>query len=205
MTNITPITVAYGDGVGPEMVEAVLFILQEAEVPVMVESIEVGERIYRQGAKDGMLPGSLPLLMRTGILLMGPITIPMHHKCEPLDLALTERFDLTYSEAFDATQVKSGKHQGYQTTGKHFALFASTASAAPKDAGKNTVNPSPMLEAAILMLQHIGQEEVAKRIFTAWQTTLAAGLHTRDMYGKGSREKLGTREFAEAVVARLTL
>ena len=44
-----PITVAYGDGIGPEIMEAVMHILMEAGAAIEPERIEVGEKIYLQG------------------------------------------------------------------------------------------------------------------------------------------------------------
>jgi isocitrate dehydrogenase len=46
MSEITPITVAYGDGIGPEIMQAVLHILMKAEAQIRVEVVEVGEKLY---------------------------------------------------------------------------------------------------------------------------------------------------------------
>jgi isocitrate dehydrogenase len=48
MSDFIPITVAYGDGIGPEITEATIKILKEAEVPIRIESIEVGEKLYEK-------------------------------------------------------------------------------------------------------------------------------------------------------------
>jgi len=65
-------------------------------------------------------------------------------------------------------------------------------------------NPSGLLNGAIMMLVHIGQPEVAQKISNAWMATLEDGLHTGDIYQEGiSSKRVGTKEFAEAVVARL--
>ena len=48
MTNIVPVTVAYGDGIGPEIMEVVLNILQQAEAQIRVEIIEIGEKLYKK-------------------------------------------------------------------------------------------------------------------------------------------------------------
>jgi isocitrate dehydrogenase len=54
------------------------------------------------------------------------------------------------------------------------------------------------------MLVHIDQTDVAERVHNAWLRTLEDGIHTYDIYAEGtSKEKVGTREFAQAVVARL--
>lgn len=54
------------------------------------------------------------------------------------------------------------------------------------------------------MLSHIGQGETAQRVHNAWLRTIEDGLHTYDIYEEGvSKQKVGTREFADAVIARL--
>jgi isocitrate dehydrogenase len=54
------------------------------------------------------------------------------------------------------------------------------------------------------MLTHIGQIEVAEKIHNAWLRTIESGIHTKDLYIEGkSAKKVGTAEFAEAVIANL--
>lgn len=56
------------------------------------------------------------------------------------------------------------------------------------------------------MLVHIGETAVAERVHNAWLRTLEDGIHTYDVYKEGvSREKVGTKEFADAVVQRVGL
>ncbi|MCV5473764.1 isocitrate/isopropylmalate family dehydrogenase, partial [Escherichia coli] len=72
---------------------------------------------------------------------------------------------------------------------------------APRRAGQNVANPSGLLLGAVMMLVHIGQAEVAERIHNAWLRTLEEGIHTYDIYREGtSRQRVGTREFADAVI-----
>ena len=55
-----------------------------------------------------------------------------------------------------------------------------------------------------MMLVHIGQPDVAENVHNAWLSTLEDGVHTYDIYDPAvSKEKVGTKEFAQAVVARL--
>jgi isocitrate dehydrogenase len=55
-----------------------------------------------------------------------------------------------------------------------------------------------------MMLVHIGQADIAERVHNAWLRTVEDGVHTYDIYADGvSREKVGTKEFAEAVVSRV--
>jgi isocitrate dehydrogenase len=84
-------------------------------------------------------------------------------------------------------------------------MFAAAHEAMPEIAGKNKANPSGMLLAAIAMLSYIGDTQAAEKIKNAWQKTIDDGLHTADIYQrKISSKKLGTREFAEEIVERLT-
>jgi isocitrate dehydrogenase len=56
----------------------------------------------------------------------------------------------------------------------------------------------------VLMLVHIGQPEAAGRVHNAWLRTIEDGIHTYDVFEQGvSTEKVGTREFADAVIARI--
>ncbi|HEV2763362.1 MAG TPA: NADP-dependent isocitrate dehydrogenase, partial [Pyrinomonadaceae bacterium] len=93
---------------------------------------------------------------------------------------------------------------GSANVGENFAMFEAIHGSAPRRAGQNLANPSGLLHGAILMLVHINQEDVAERVHNAWLRTVEDGVHTYDVYTEGvSREKVGTREFAEAVVRRL--
>jgi isocitrate dehydrogenase len=93
---------------------------------------------------------------------------------------------------------------GSSNIGHDFAMFEAIHGSAPDIAGKNIANPSGILQSAVMMLVHIGQPEVAGKIHNAWLRTLEDGIHTPDIYRKEiSKEKVGTREFAEAVVQRL--
>jgi isocitrate dehydrogenase len=54
------------------------------------------------------------------------------------------------------------------------------------------------------MLNHIGQAEIAEKIQNAWLRTIEEGIHTYDIFKDNvSTQKVGTREFADAVIARL--
>ena len=54
------------------------------------------------------------------------------------------------------------------------------------------------------MLVHIGQHDIAERVHNAWLTTMEDGVHTYDVYTEGvSKQKVGTKEFAQAVASRV--
>ncbi len=93
---------------------------------------------------------------------------------------------------------------GSANIGDVAAMFEAIHGSAPRRANQNLANPSGLLQGAILMLAHIGQTDVANTVQNAWLRTIEDGIHTYDIYKEGSsKEKVGTKEFAQAVVARL--
>ena len=93
---------------------------------------------------------------------------------------------------------------GSANIGEKVAMFEAIHGSAPRRAGQNLANPSGLLLGAVMMLVHIGQTEAAERVHNAWLRTIEDGVHTYDIYKEGiSKEKVGTKEFAEAVVQRL--
>src|ERR671939_700485 len=93
---------------------------------------------------------------------------------------------------------------GSANIGTVAAMFEAIHGSAPRRAGQNLANPSGLLMGAVMMLVHIGQPDVAARVHNAWLRTIEEGVHTYDIFKEGvSREKVGTREFAEAVAARM--
>jgi isocitrate dehydrogenase len=72
----TPITVAHGDGIGPEIMLATLRILQAAGAELDIEEVEIGERLYLAGSDTGIRPDAWAAMQRTGVLLKGPVTTP---------------------------------------------------------------------------------------------------------------------------------
>jgi isocitrate dehydrogenase len=325
MTETSSITVAYGDGIGPEIMEAALLVLREVGASLRIESIEVGQRIYNMGSVSGILPSSWESLRRTQLLLQAPAAIPNEEGKQTVEAKLRSKLELqvkviaadvvlvlsseewrpvavvdVVEETVDAEQTAApipppalqadtefligsafayaqrhqreqvvcvcapdanefreqfkaiaaaypSLHTAYMTPEEtcaqlaaspalldvlvvepaHAATLEQAVAALPEMAalayfapqfawfgvahgtldalaGKNKANPSAMLLATLMMLEHTGQYAVAARIRSAWQRTLDDGMHTPDLFRKGvSKEKLGTREFAEAVVARL--
>jgi len=93
---------------------------------------------------------------------------------------------------------------GSANIGEECAMFEAIHGSAPRRAGQNMANPSGLLQGAIMMLNHIGQMEVAEKVQNAWLKTMEDGIHTYDVYKEGSsKQKVGTREFAKAVIANL--
>lgn len=93
---------------------------------------------------------------------------------------------------------------GSANIGEHVAMFEAIHGSAPRRAGQNLANPSGLLLGAIMMLVHIGETETAERVHNAWLRTMEDGVHTYDIYKEGiSSQKVGTKEFAEAVAQRV--
>jgi isocitrate dehydrogenase len=93
---------------------------------------------------------------------------------------------------------------GSSNIGEKVAMFEAIHGSAPRRAGQNLANPSGLFLGSVLMLVHIAQPDVAELAHNAWLRTIEDGVHTYDMFTDGvSREKVGTKEFAEAVVERL--
>lgn len=93
---------------------------------------------------------------------------------------------------------------GSANIGDNYAMFEAIHGSAPRRAGQNLANPSGLLLGAVLMLVHIGQPDVATLVNNAWLRTLEDGIHTYDIFKPIiSKEKVGTKEFAAAIIERI--
>lgn len=93
---------------------------------------------------------------------------------------------------------------GSSNIGASCSMFEAIHGSAPDIAGKNIANPSGLLRGAVMMLNHIGQQDVAENVINAWSCAIEEGIHTADIYKEGiSKELVGTKEFAQAVIDRL--
>ena len=341
MPSKTPITVAYGDGIGPEIMAATLQILEAAGASLEIETIQVGEKVYLKGNTSGIEPTSWESLLRTKVFLKAPITTPQGGGYKSLNVTTRKtlgqyanvrpcvsyhpfvdtqhpnmdivvvreneedlyagieyqlspemtsaiklisrpgtekivRYAFEYArrhnrkkvtcftkdnilkmtdglfhkiydeiaaqypdiqkehwiidigaakmadtpEAFDvvvlpnlygdvlsdiAAQIAGSVGlAGAANIGDSCSMFEAIHGSAPRRAGQNLANPSGLLLAAVLMLVHINQPEVAERVHNAWLRTIEDGVHTYDIYSDGvSTKKVGTKEFTCAVIDRL--
>ncbi|MDI1316209.1 NADP-dependent isocitrate dehydrogenase [Flavobacterium sp.] len=338
---MTRITVAKGDGIGPEIMDATLDILKAAGAQIEIDEIEVGEKVYLSGNTSGIASESWDIIRRNKIFLKAPITTPQGGGYKSLNVT-TRKFLGLYSNvrpcislhpfvetkhpkmdiviireneedlyagiehqqtdevvqclkiisrpgcekivryAFEYAKVYGRKkvtcftkdnimkqtdglfHQvfdeialeypeienehwiidigaakmadtpeifdvivtlnlygdvlsdiaaqiagsvglaGSANIGEECAMFEAIHGSAPRRAGQNLANPSGLLEGAVMMLNHIGQTEIAEKIQNAWLKTIEDGIHTYDIYKEGiSKEKVGTKEFSKAVIANL--
>ncbi|MEP6756272.1 MAG: NADP-dependent isocitrate dehydrogenase [Chthonomonadales bacterium] len=337
--NPTPITVAHGDGIGPEIMEATLFLLREAGARLDVGIIEIGQKVYERGETSGIAPTAWDSLRKTHVFLKAPIMTPqgkgfkslnvtvrkslglyanvrpcvsyhpyvktlhpdmnlviireneedlyagIEHRqtdevmqclklitrpgCEKVTryafeyalqngrkrvtcmtkdniMKLTdglfhqvfdeiaaeypaiktdhmivdigaarladtpEKFDVVllpnlYGDILSdvAAQVAGSVGlAGSSNIGEHGAMFEAIHGSAPDIAGKDMANPSGLILASVMMLQHIGLGKIASRLHNAWLSTIEAGYQTADIMTNKDK-LLGTREFTKEVAFRL--
>ncbi len=335
------ITVAKGDGIGPEITDAVLRILDAAQCGLTYDHIDVGEKVYLSGNSSGIPSEAWDTLRHNPVFLKGPITTPqgsgykslnvtirktlglfanvrpcrsfhpfvktMHpdmdvvvvreneedlyagiehrqttdvYQClKILSLPGTEkiiRYAFEYAHRNDRKKVtclvkdnimkitdgmfadmfrRVGKEYpgiqqeiqiidigtarvatqpnrydvivtlnlygdiisdvtaeltgsvgmaGSANIGDRISMFEAIHGSAPDISGMNIANPSAMLNAAGMMLVHLGMPEKAELIQNAWLCALEDGIHPADIYREGvSKQKAGTKEFADAVIERM--
>ena len=83
--------------------------------------------------------------------------------------------------------------------GEDAAVFEAVHGSAPDIAGKGIANPLACIMSAVMMLNHIHEENIAAKIKNAYDAVLAEGkVLTRDLGGSA-----GTNEFTEALIAKL--
>ena len=95
MAKNVPITVAYEDGIRPEIMAATLDIIKAAGARIDIEEIEVGEKVYLRGINAGGLePGAWESLRRTKVFLKAPITTPQGGGYKSLNVTTRTTFGL---------------------------------------------------------------------------------------------------------------
>src|SRR5450432_3146719 len=94
MSQNVPITVAYGDGIGPEIMTATLDIIKAAGARIDIEPIEVGEQVYLRGINAGIEPSAWESLRRTHVFLKAPITTPQGGGYKSLNVTIRMAFEL---------------------------------------------------------------------------------------------------------------
>jgi isocitrate dehydrogenase len=90
----SPITVAYGDGIGPEIMASTLKILSAAAARLDVEPIEIGESVYKRGHSSGIEPEAWDSLRRTKVFLKAPITTPQGGGFKSLNVTIRKTLGL---------------------------------------------------------------------------------------------------------------
>src|ERR687886_1309420 len=94
MPKSVPITVAHGDGIGPEIMDATLTILKGAGAQLDIETIVIGEKAYLAGNTAGIEPSAWESLRRTKVFLKAPITTPQGGGFKSLNVAVRKTLGL---------------------------------------------------------------------------------------------------------------
>ena len=338
---MTKITVAKGDGIGPEIMDATLKIIMAAGADISIDEIEVGEKVYLAGNLAGIAKESWDVIRRNKIFLKAPITTPqgggykslnvttrkflgLYSNVRPckslhpfvktkhpqMDIVIIReneedlyagiehqqtdevvqclklisrpgcekivRYAFEYAKQYDRKKVTCFTkdnimkqtdglfHQvfdeiakeypeienehwiidigaakmadtpeifdvivmpnlygdilsdvaaqitgsvglaGSANIGEQCAMFEAIHGSAPRVAHQNRANPSGLLQGAVMMLNHIGQGNIAEKVQNAWLKTIEDGIHTYDIFKEGtSKQKVSTTEFADAVINNL--
>ncbi len=88
------IAIARGDGIGPEIMQAVLDILQAAGAPLEYDEIEIGQQVYQRGVLSGIPAEAWDVLQRTRVLLKAPITTPQGGGYKSINVTLRKALGL---------------------------------------------------------------------------------------------------------------
>lgn len=94
MTQRVPITVAHGDGIGPEIMDATLRILEAAGARIEIDTIQIGEQLYHAGYKSGLRPEDWDTLRRSRVFLKAPITTPQGGGLKSLNVTIRKTLGL---------------------------------------------------------------------------------------------------------------
>jgi isocitrate dehydrogenase len=93
-TAAAAITVAHGDGIGPEIMEATLRVLREAGARLDIETVEIGKSVYERGFTSGIEPGAWESIRRTKVFLKAPITTPQGGGYKSLNVTIRKSLGL---------------------------------------------------------------------------------------------------------------
>jgi isocitrate dehydrogenase len=89
-----PVTIAYGDGIGPEITAATVKILEQAGAQVSFEPIEIGEKLYLGGHKSGIAPSAWDSIRKSRVFLKAPITTPIGGGYKSLNVTIRKTLGL---------------------------------------------------------------------------------------------------------------
>ena len=90
----TPITVAYGDSIGPEVMEACLHVMAMAGAALEIETVEIGEKAYLKGYPAGIDLHAWESVRRTKVFYKAPIMTPQGGGFKSLNVTLRKTLSL---------------------------------------------------------------------------------------------------------------
>ncbi|MBO6574417.1 MAG: NADP-dependent isocitrate dehydrogenase [Rhodothermales bacterium] len=90
----TGVTVAAGDGIGPEIMDATLRVLDAVRAPLRYETIEVGKKVFEAGHTSGIKPEAWDTIRRNPVFLKAPITTPLGGGYKSLNVTIRKTLSL---------------------------------------------------------------------------------------------------------------
>ena len=90
----TPVAIAEGDGIGPEITAAVCTILEAADAAIELTPVTIGESCYRQGVSSGIPEEAWACIRDQRVLLKGPITTPQGGGYKSINVTLRKALGL---------------------------------------------------------------------------------------------------------------
>ncbi|KEZ79084.1 isocitrate dehydrogenase [Salinisphaera hydrothermalis] len=90
----TPLTVIKGDGIGPDIVDAALKVIDALDVDFDYDYVEVGQAALDAGETDPLPQQAIDSIERTGLVLKGPVTTPVGQGYRSVNVAMRKHFDL---------------------------------------------------------------------------------------------------------------
>jgi isocitrate dehydrogenase len=94
MSKVVPITVAFGDGIGPFITEATLDIIQAAGANISLDEVVVGEKSYLAGYTSGIADQDWDTIFKNRVFLKAPITTPQGSGYKSLNVTIRKALNL---------------------------------------------------------------------------------------------------------------
>jgi isocitrate dehydrogenase len=94
MSESVTVAVAYGDGIGPEIMQATLHILKEAKANIKIQTIEIGQKLYNKHYTSGINQEAWDTIANSQVLLKSPITTPQGSGYKSLNVTLRKALGL---------------------------------------------------------------------------------------------------------------
>jgi isocitrate dehydrogenase len=88
------VAVAPGDGIGPEITQAVVHILDAAGAPLAYDYIEIGQPAYQRGVSSGVPAEAWEAIRQSGCLLKGPVTTPQGKGFKSVNVTIRKTLNL---------------------------------------------------------------------------------------------------------------
>ncbi|MDA3922059.1 MAG: isocitrate dehydrogenase [Salinisphaera sp.] len=89
-----PLTVIRGDGIGPDIVDAALRVIEAVQAEFDYDFVKVGQAALEDGETDPLPQSAVASIERTGLVLKGPVTTPVGKGYRSVNVAMRKHFDL---------------------------------------------------------------------------------------------------------------